>query len=218
MLMPLSHSFRYAETLGYSDEEMSPIDIKEPLTKLPRPALPVYNGFGTLEDSLQNCLSLVPKPPRRDMHKLMNKDKIVMRFTVRMMETDTHKHSAIDLGRRFILSYFLMDDTIQVRQRVHAVLLCWILAGRACMHHTVPRFELWVASCLISELQSLAVNTSSLCLCAHRSLSLPLATLASLVASSWSASVRSSLRARRFILIRQAALSVRAYPQHAAYA
>jgi hypothetical protein len=28
-------------------------------------------------------LALVPKPPRRDMHKLMNKDKIILRFTVR---------------------------------------------------------------------------------------------------------------------------------------
>lgn len=104
----------YADNLGYAPEEMTPIDVREPIQQLPKPALPVYNGYGTLEDSLQNCLSLVPKPPRRDMHKLMNKDKIVMRFTVRMVNTDTHKHSAIDLGRRFILSYFLMDDTIQI--------------------------------------------------------------------------------------------------------
>jgi hypothetical protein len=42
----------------------------------------LFCRYGTLEDSLQNCLALVPKPPRRDMHKLMNKDKIILRFTV----------------------------------------------------------------------------------------------------------------------------------------
>lgn len=52
------------------------------------------------------------------MHRLMNKDKIILRFTVRMIDTDTHKHSHTDLQRRFVLSYFMMDDTIQVRTRV----------------------------------------------------------------------------------------------------
>jgi hypothetical protein len=49
---------------------------------LPARLLPACS-YGTLQDSLQNCLALVPKPPRRDMHKLMNKDKIILRFTVR---------------------------------------------------------------------------------------------------------------------------------------
>jgi hypothetical protein len=33
---------------------------------------------------------------------------------VRIIETETHKHSPIDLARRFVLSYFMMDDTVQV--------------------------------------------------------------------------------------------------------
>ncbi|KAG2435098.1 hypothetical protein HXX76_007184 [Chlamydomonas incerta] len=101
----------YKDNLGYTDEEMSPVDIKEPILPKPRAAVPAYNGYGTIEDSLQNCLSLVPKPPKRDLHKLMNKDKIILRFVVRMVDTDTHKHSATDLARRFILSYFMMDDS-----------------------------------------------------------------------------------------------------------
>ncbi|KAL6762171.1 hypothetical protein V8C86DRAFT_2521922 [Haematococcus lacustris] len=104
----------YKEHLGCTDSELAPAEVREPMVQLPQPALPPYNGYGTLEDSLQNCLALVPKPPRRDMHKLMNKDKIILRFTVRMLETDTHKHSLTDLARRFVLSYFMMDDTIQV--------------------------------------------------------------------------------------------------------
>uniref|UniRef100_A0A7S0S6H3 EF-hand domain-containing protein n=1 Tax=Chlamydomonas leiostraca TaxID=1034604 RepID=A0A7S0S6H3_9CHLO len=104
----------YKENLGFNDDDLAAVDVKEPSSSLPRPALPPYNGYGTLEDSLQNCLALVPKPPRRDMHKLMNKDKIILRFTVRIVETDTHKHSPTDLARRFVLSYFMMDDSVQV--------------------------------------------------------------------------------------------------------
>lgn len=104
----------YKDNMGADDMMLSTIDVKESISSLPRPALPPFNGYGTLEDSLQNCLSLVPKPPRRDMHKLMNKDKIILRFTVRMVETDTHKHSPIDLQRRFVLNYFMMDDSAQV--------------------------------------------------------------------------------------------------------
>ena len=104
----------YVDNLGYTEEDLTPINVQEPIVPLSKPALPPFNGYGTLEDSLQNCLALVPKPPKRDMHKLMNKDKIILRFTVKMMDTDTHKHSAIDLARRFVLSYFMMDDTVQV--------------------------------------------------------------------------------------------------------
>lgn len=104
----------YVDNLGFSFEELSPLDVAEPVPSLSKPALAPYNGYGALEDSLQNCLSLVPKPPRRDMHKLMNKDKIILRFTVKIVETDSHKHNAIDLQRRFVLSYFMMDDTMQL--------------------------------------------------------------------------------------------------------
>ncbi|EFJ52449.1 hypothetical protein VOLCADRAFT_79034 [Volvox carteri f. nagariensis] len=104
----------YKDNLGFGDEEMTPVDIKEPILPKPKAALPPYNGYGTLEDSLQNCLSLVPKPPKRDLHKLMNKDKIILRFVVKMVDTETHKHSGTDLARRFILSYFMMDDTLLI--------------------------------------------------------------------------------------------------------
>jgi len=37
--------------------------------------MPPYNGFGSEEDSLASCLSLRPKPPRRDFKKFMEKDR-----------------------------------------------------------------------------------------------------------------------------------------------
>lgn len=111
-----------------------------------------YNGYGTLEDSKQNCVALVPKPPKKvgaallaapalmswpvqaaervlhtahsvrparssliphslhkhtpnpllvhlqDMHKLMNKDKIILRFSARMQPTERAPVSLADAG------------------------------------------------------------------------------------------------------------------------
>ncbi|KIY92203.1 EF-hand domain-containing family member C2 [Monoraphidium neglectum] len=104
------------------------LDIAEPVPPLPRPAVPPYNGYGSLDDSRQNCVALVPKPPKKasrppmrppwyaacDMHKLMNKDKIILRFTARMAPTATHALSHADAGRNFVLSYFLMDDSLLI--------------------------------------------------------------------------------------------------------
>ena len=47
------------EHLGYSAEELEPLNVRE---SLPEPAsrqLPAHNGFGSMEDSAQNCISLV---------------------------------------------------------------------------------------------------------------------------------------------------------------
>ena len=38
----------------------------------------------------------VPKPPKKDFYKLMNKDKIILRFGCRFVETATHKLSPAD--------------------------------------------------------------------------------------------------------------------------
>jgi len=104
----------YKDHMGYSDADLEAVDVAEPIVPLPKPAVAPYNGYGTLEDSLQNCLALLPKPPRKDMHKLMNKDKIVLRFQARMADSELYKLSHADVGRRFIVSYFMMDDTIQI--------------------------------------------------------------------------------------------------------
>ena len=59
----------------------SPIDNFETL-KFSRPApssvqteMPPYNGFGSEEDSLASCQQLIPKPPKRDFVKFMEKDR-----------------------------------------------------------------------------------------------------------------------------------------------
>lgn len=73
------------------------------------PTHPPYNGYGSLEDSLQNCKSLVPSPPKKDMIKMLENDNKMLRYEARMQSSREE-----DRNRRFIISYYLADDTISI--------------------------------------------------------------------------------------------------------
>ncbi|XP_069745401.1 EF-hand domain-containing family member C2 isoform X2 [Narcine bancroftii] len=98
----------------YGVEDFTPVKYKsEPTTKVER-EIPPYNGFGSEEDSYNSTLSLEPKPPRRDFVKFMEKDRQglesnVLRFSARLII-----NNEINNERKFILSYFLSDDTISM--------------------------------------------------------------------------------------------------------
>ena len=47
--------------------------------------IPPYNNFGSLEDSLQSCLSLIPQPPKKDFIKMLENDHKVLRFEAVMV-------------------------------------------------------------------------------------------------------------------------------------
>ena len=58
-------------------EKFTPIDVPQPrIPEVPR-EIPPYEGFqiGSEEDSLANCLNLIPKPPKRDFIKFMERDR-----------------------------------------------------------------------------------------------------------------------------------------------
>jgi len=98
----------------YGLDEFKSITYKTDPASSKSKEIPPYNGFGSEEDSLCNCLNLIPKPPKRDFIKFMEKDRRglesnVLRFVAKM---DTTR--PIDMDRRFIVSYFLSDDTILV--------------------------------------------------------------------------------------------------------
>ncbi|XP_074657538.1 EF-hand domain-containing family member C2-like [Tubulanus polymorphus] len=98
----------------YGIEEFKPIEYRRGGGTKVTKQTPPYNGFGSEEDSLCSTEGLIPKPPKRDFIKFMQMDRHgldsnVMRFLARM---DTDK--PIDADRRFIISYFLSDDTVQV--------------------------------------------------------------------------------------------------------
>ena len=44
-----------------------------------------YSGFGTIEDSLRSCEQLIPEPPKKDYIKMMEYDKIILRFEALMV-------------------------------------------------------------------------------------------------------------------------------------
>ncbi|NXK91004.1 EFHC1 protein, partial [Formicarius rufipectus] len=97
----------YREKFGITD--FKPLEIsKTPLEKIPQ-VIPPYNGFGIPEDSLQNCLSLIPKPPRKDIIKMLENNLKTLRYQL-ALESPVPE----DRNRRFILSYFLSDDTISI--------------------------------------------------------------------------------------------------------
>ncbi|XP_074156905.1 EF-hand domain-containing family member C2 isoform X2 [Sminthopsis crassicaudata] len=98
----------------YGIMDFTPIPYKNPpLPKVER-IFPPYHGYGSEEDSLCSCLGLMPKPPQKDFKKFMEKDSFgleshVLRFLAKLDTED-----CIDKDRRFIISYYLSDDTLSV--------------------------------------------------------------------------------------------------------
>ncbi|XP_048826270.1 EF-hand domain-containing family member C2 isoform X2 [Brienomyrus brachyistius] len=98
----------------YGIEDFTPVPYKPRPTPKPTRQVPPYNGFGSEEDSLSSCQGLLPKPPKKDFRKFMEKDRQglvsnVLRFAGKMVSEDP-----IDRERLFIISFYLSDDTISV--------------------------------------------------------------------------------------------------------
>ncbi|XP_018577445.1 EF-hand domain-containing protein 1-like isoform X2 [Anoplophora glabripennis] len=90
-------------------EQKPPIPIQEKKPPPPPPQVPPHNGIGSLEDSLQNTLTVLPKPPKKDvMRQILNANKY-LRYE--MVMDVVHPEDAI---RRFILSYSLADGTCRI--------------------------------------------------------------------------------------------------------
>lgn len=70
---------------------------------------PPYNGWGDELDSLGYVYSLHPKPPRKDIVKLLEKDGQVLRFRAKFVNP-----SPVDEIRSFVVCYYLADDTTAV--------------------------------------------------------------------------------------------------------
>lgn len=73
------------------------------------PQVPPYNGFGDERDSLAQMYKLVPQRPKPDFFKAMNNDKKILRMTARF-----NTRVPEDVDRRFIISFYLADDSIGI--------------------------------------------------------------------------------------------------------
>ena len=104
----------YIQNEGYSEADFPPVDVEEEELPIPQNAVPPYNGFGGLADSLQNCVALIPKPVRPNFDKQMNYTNTILRFRAKMQDDDEHVYSDVDKDRDFIISVYLANDTISV--------------------------------------------------------------------------------------------------------
>jgi len=89
--------------------DFKPVDVSQDIHEKLKIEIPPYNGFGSLEDSLQNVLSLVPQPPKKDFIKMLENDHKVLRYGSVLDSV-----RAEDKLRRFIISYRLADDMISI--------------------------------------------------------------------------------------------------------
>ncbi len=96
----------YAHELGI---EQRPVNISKPVRKLVRLPPPPYNGFGSEEDSLGSCNTLIPRPPKADLHRFMHNDRKVLRYKARLLSAGD-----LDRDREFIIAFYLKDETLAV--------------------------------------------------------------------------------------------------------
>eukprot|EP00760_Papus_ankaliazontas_P018499 PhM_4_TR17513/c0_g1_i1/m.51060 len=89
--------------------DFTPIDVRPAPKERVRREPPPHNGFGDEEDALGSWKNLVLKPPKRDMAKFMDNSGTSLKFELKMVTNDP-----CDEIRRFVLTYFLADDTIAI--------------------------------------------------------------------------------------------------------
>ena len=71
--------------------------------------IPPHNGFGDEIDSLGYVFRLIPEKPKKDFFKAVDNEGKILRFTSRL-----NTRVPEDVERRFIISFFLSDDSISI--------------------------------------------------------------------------------------------------------
>ncbi|CAE8678695.1 unnamed protein product [Polarella glacialis] len=92
--------------MGFDQASMQ---IEQPQLVHRKLTFPPHNGFGSDEDSLASCLRLTPRPPRRDVKKLLVDADKVLRFEAEMVNEKPE-----DENRRFIVAIYLADHSVAV--------------------------------------------------------------------------------------------------------
>jgi Ca2+-binding EF-hand superfamily protein len=101
----------YSSKYGITDFEPIDINAYHNISEKQKPEIypPKFNGFGSEEDSLSSWKNLVLKAPKKNIKKYIENDKKMLRFGCRLV-TDAPE----DKGRRFVLTFYLADDTISI--------------------------------------------------------------------------------------------------------
>jgi hypothetical protein len=93
----------------YGVTDFTPIDVRPPPPQRAKREPPPHNGFGDEDDALGSWKNLVLKPPKRDMQKYMTNVGNVLKFELKLDTKDM-----CDEIRRFVLTYYLSDDTVSI--------------------------------------------------------------------------------------------------------
>ncbi|CAF1645758.1 unnamed protein product [Adineta ricciae] len=102
----------------YGVQDFTPISYKKGNDYKPLKQTYPYTGFGSEEDSLNSTKKLLADPVKKDFNKFMGFDRqalesYILRFMAKIMTKDP-----IQSQRRFVISYFLADDTISIHEPV----------------------------------------------------------------------------------------------------
>ena len=79
--------------------------------KVNRREMAPYNGWGSEEDSMANCINLVPKKTKTDLSLFLKHTGQVLRFTAKIADPKME-----DMDRRFTIAFYLEDDTCMVNE------------------------------------------------------------------------------------------------------
>lgn len=115
----------YKRYYGLSDDDFPRLNMDDPEVPLASIEPPPHNGFGSEEDSLASFLYLMPKVPKADFKKLIELDGVNLRFLAKFRPGSTTPGATalygggakVDQGRRFIVTYYLANDTFQVFEK-----------------------------------------------------------------------------------------------------
>lgn len=103
----------YVENVGVDMRSDAIATCTDERVEPPAVPPPPYNGIGSEEDSLANCLRVVAKPPKKDMMKMIRNEGRNLRFTARLVLPECDSRS-VAAGRRFVVTFFTSDDTFSV--------------------------------------------------------------------------------------------------------
>ncbi|XP_065185370.1 EF-hand domain-containing protein 1-like [Sycon ciliatum] len=123
----------YRKHFGITDFE--PLDVETPSTRGPgqtERSFPPHTGIGALDDTRENCLHLIPQPPKTDVVKFLERDGQVLCYLARLES----RHPE-DERRRFIIYYHLNNDTISIDEPVQRN--SGILGGKFLRRTRVPK-------------------------------------------------------------------------------
>jgi hypothetical protein len=120
----------YKRNYGMTDADFPRLNMSDPEPALPSIAPPPHTGWGSEEDSLASFLYLMPKVPKADFKKLIELDGVNLRFLAKFKSSGAPSSkgntgvisqygggSKVDANRRFIVTYYLANDTFQVFEK-----------------------------------------------------------------------------------------------------